>query len=904
MEADSDRTLLDFLRRDLGLTGAKNGCDGKGTCGACTVVVSPGRAVKSCRVPLVSLDQQEILTIEGLSKDGLHPLQVAFINTGAIQCGFCTPGMIMAARALLDSNPNPSDEEIAEALQGNLCRCTGYIKIVQAVKEAAKAITSNRKISVEEASEDAPKIGAPIPAKMSLEKATGAFQFLDDVPAEEALVGKVVWSQHDHANILGINIKKALAVRGVVAVLTARDVPGQNAYGSICDDQPVLCSDRVRYRGDPVALVLAETAEAACEGAALVSVDYAPLALVFEPEDALRDGAPQLFAGGNLACEFVLKNGDTKAVIENAHLVVADEFTTPAVEHAYLEPEGGIAEWNDGKVTVRSACQYPRTVQRQIARILNQPKETVRIISHPTGGAFGGKTDMSIHPLLALAATHVKRSVKIVLSREESLQTSVKRHPMRMRYEIAFDREGCITAIKADILANAGAYYTLSIPLLEQTAAFSTGPYRVPNTDIVVRGAFTNTPPASAFRGFGIPQPTFAVESLIDEAATKLGLSPIDIRRRNALRPGDRSPTGQSMGIDTHLLDTLDVIKGEYQRLVRQTDIQNVGVGIACGYKNVGLGLGEDDYAEASVEILPNRRVHLRVGAIDLGQGSSTILAQLAAHELAVPYQSVTVESGDTERTPDARETNASRQSVMSGNALMDAIRKLKQRVIAEAKERHPSLQPVLSIRDGCIIDASGRRLDLFELAYEVANNGERLTASGRYTAPKTVPLAALAEPAPDDDRTNLMNYFTFDFFANLAVVRVDPETGCVRTERIVSAYDVGKVLNRLTAEGQLEGGAVMGMGYALSEEYIAYGPKRTTTLAQCRLPRCKDTPVVITRFIEPADSVGPYGAKGMGEVAMIAIAPAIANAIYHAVGIRIRSLPAKPAAIREALAK
>ncbi|MGY4706976.1 molybdopterin-dependent oxidoreductase [Candidatus Bipolaricaulota sp. J31] len=886
-EVFPDMSLLSFLREELGLTGAKNGCDGKGICGACTVIVN-GETRKSCLLRMGELSGAEVVTIEGLSPGGLHPLQAAFVREGAVQCGFCTPGMIMAAAALLNRDPSPTEAEIKRAIQGNLCRCTGYVKIVRAIQRAAEALRKGERLDPGPEGDAPPQPGAPLPPKRAVEKVTGAFRFLDDLPAGDALVLKVVWSAYPHARIKSIDTEAAEAVPGVVRVLTAADVPGRNAYGLIKADQPVLCEEKVRYTGDPVALVVAEDRAAAERGAKLVRVEYEPLPPVFSPEEALGNEAPPLFPAGNVACRFSLKQGNPEEAFSQAALVVEGEFTTQAIEHAYLEPEAGIAEWDKDKLVVRAACQYPQAVQRQLAEVLGVPEARIRVIAHPTGGAFGGKTDISVHALLALAAWHTRRRVKLVLTREESLRMSVKRHPMRLRYRIAFDPEGRILGMWARILANCGAYQTLSIPLLEQTTAFSTGPYRVPHADVEVVGAFTNTPPSSAMRGFGIPQPTFAVESLLDEAARKLGLSPFEIRRRNALRPGDISVTGQRMPQDTHLLEVLDALEEEYHRLGPRED-PHTGVGIACGYKNVGLGLGEDDYAEASVEILPSGKVVVRTGAVELGQGAETVLAQLAASALGVPYEAVDVLWGDTDTTPDARETNASRQTVVSGNAVLQAAEDLKRRALKRARGY---LAEPLSFEEGKVVGSDGRAVSLFDLARDAP-----LVGHGRYVAPATMPLGKRR-----GDTDEYRNYFAYSFFANLAVVKVDPDRGRVRVKKLVSAYDVGRALNRLAVEGQLEGGAVMGVGYALSEEYIPYGEGATVNLAQCRLPRATDTPEIVCKLVELCDSLGPYGAKGLGEVAMIAVAPAIANAIRDAVGVRLYSLPMRPERIKQAL--
>ena len=750
------------------------------------------------------------------------------------------------------------------------------------------------KIPEETAGRPSVEIGAPLPPKMAMEKVTGQLKFADDLPEDGIAIGKIVWAKFPHAEITEINTEEAMQVPGVTAVLTAADIPGKNAFGLIHPDQPVLAADEVRYLGDPVALVIGENEAAAIQGRDLVQVRYKELKPVYSPEEALATGAPVINPKGNLACEFRLKRGDIDAGFRDSDVIVEGRFTTPAVEHAYLEPEAGIAEWDKGTVVIRAGCQYPQTIQRQIASVLNLPEDKVRVIAHPTGGAFGGKTGISIHALLALAAYITRRKVKITLTREESLKASVKRHPMTMMYRIGFSRDGHIKAVSGDILADCGAYETLSLPVLEQTTAFSTGPYAVPNASIRTRGAFTNNPPSSAFRGFGIPQPTFAVESLVDEAAVRLGISPIEIRKVNAVRPGSRTVTGQILDVDTHLIETLEAIEQDYIATKNRSSSRR-GVGVACGYKNVGLGLGENDYAHAEIEVLPQGKVLLRTGAIDLGQGACTVLAQIAAHELGIEYEKVDVEMGDTALDPDARETNASRQTVMSGNAMLNAIDNLRSSTLEAAERFLPNFKPKgAKIEDGSVIDGVGKRISLFELARIATGKGERLTGWGTYTAPRTFPIGSA-----DGNR----NYLSYGFFSNLAIVDVDEDTGRTEVKILISAYDVGKAINKLTVEGQLEGGAIMGMGYALSEEYHAHGPNQTVNLAQCGVPRFISLPEKLdVRLIEPGDSSGPYGAKGVGEMAMVAVAPAITNAIRDVIGVRVTDLPAKPQRIRALL--
>lgn len=873
---DPQVSLLDFLREKLKLTGAKKACDGKGICGACTVIVN-GKASKSCLIKLdSSLDGALITTIEGISNTDLHPLQIAFIKCGAIQCGYCTPGMILAAKALLDKNENPTELEIRKALQGNLCRCTGYVKIIQAVKEAA-AIIRMKKTGEMKTDDGEGKLKID---KELIDKATGKFLFIDDLPADDALIAKVVWPQYPHARIRRIDVSQAAKIPGVIKILTADDVPGQNAFGLIHEDQPVLCRDRVRYMGDPVALVIAETKSAATQAVELVHVDYEPLEAIFEAEEALAEDAPQLFPNGNTACTFSLKYGEIDEALRKSSLVLSGEFRTPAIEHAYLETESGIADWVDGRLVIISPSQHPLAVRKQVAKILNVPETLIRVISYPTGGAFGGKVDLSIHGLLALAAWHTKRKVKLVLSRSESLKMSVKRHPMVLKYTIGFDDNGKICGLKAKIIANVGAYHALSKVVLEQTTAFSTGPYRIPNVDVETIGVFTNTPPSSAMRGFGVPQPTFALESLLDEAAKKLGISPIDIRRINALRPGDLSPLGQLMGKDTNLIDVLETIEKEYKSALKDKT-KNIGIGIACGYKNVGLGLGERDYATARL-VLTSDRIILNVGVANLGQGTHSTLAQMVADELELPYGCVVIEPWDTDKTPESRDTVASRSLVVAGNAVLSAVERLRSALFEKAEEM--GMEPPLSYSGGVITDRQNRKMTIFEIA-----NESPIQVTGEFRAPETVALEkslshlGFAKP-----------YFLYSYVASLAIVEKNSEYSPIRVKKLVSVIDAGRVINRLAFEGQVEGAVMMGIGYALSEEFVPWGPNMTDNLAKCRIPRPLDVPEMKIITIEKGNSIGPYGAKGVGEVALIPVAPAIANAIYDLTGIRIYSLPIK----------
>ncbi len=869
LSPSSDRSLLAFLREDLGLTGAKNGCDGSGACGACTVLVD-GQAKKSCRLQLSELDGAEILTIEGLSADGSHPVQQAFISCGAVQCGFCTPGMVLASVALLARSPAPTREDVLRGLNGNLCRCTGYVKIVDAVQQAARILAGDKTERIDDAGESS------LPRPDAFGKVTGRARYADDLRSPDDLVLRVVWAEHAHALLKAIRTEDAKRIEGVVDILTADDVPGTNAYGLIHRNQPVLCRDRVRFLGDPVALVIAEDERAAERAVERIELAWEQLPEIRRPEMALDPDAVRIHEEGNVCCEYRVDHGDVDAAFTDAHLCVSGRFETPAVEHAYLDPEAGIAEWDDDTLVVHAASQYPQAIQEQLADLFDLPRDRIRVISPTVGGAFGGKTDISVQALVALAAWHTKRRVRLTWRREESLRASVKRHPMIMDYHLALDADGRLLGVKADLIANAGAYESLSHPLLEQTAAFAAGPYFVPAIAVRVRGVYTNTPTSSAFRGFGIPQPTFAMESLLDEAARSLALSPFDVRRKNALRPGDRSATGQIVGNDTHIVEALDALAESYAELEESKGVDE-GVGVACGYKNIGLGLGESDHASATVVARPDGRLIVKAGAVDVGQGSETILAQLAAERLGLLPSDVRVEWGDTAFTPDGRETNASRQTVVSGNAVVQAVDRLWEELVQSSGEKLSSETARREI---------WKRLCAgLDAPYEVAVC---------YQAPDTVPLRSW-----DDRGAPPVNYFTYTFFANLAHVRVDASTGRTRVLKLVSSYDVGRVIHRQAAEGQIEGGAVMGMGFALSESFDA---DRTQTLADCGIPRASSLPDVEARFVETEDSIGPHGCKGIGEVSMIAVAPSITNAIRDAIGIRVYELPANAANLRKRL--
>ena len=728
--------------------------------------------------------------------------------------------------------------------------------------------------------------GSPL-ARDVVDRVRGAPIYVGDWPNDGAAICRVVWPEVDHAELQSVDTAAAAAIPGVLAVLTSDDVPGRNAYGPVVADQPVLAADRIRYRGDPVALVVAETEAAAAAAADQVRIALRPLPPVFSAADALGEAAPKLFATGNLAIDYTLESGNLEEGKKAATHVVEGHFRTPAIEHAYLEPEAGIAEWHDDELVIYSACQNLERIRSQLAAIIDLPEERIRLVSPPTGGGFGGKLGISIHALLAVAAWATKRRVRLTLTREESLQFTAKRHPMSLHYRLGFDDEGRFVFLEADILADCGAYQTLSPHLVTHSVHFSTGPYRIPHVRVTGQGAFTTAPPSGAMRGFGVPQPTFAVECLLDEAAERLGLSPIEIRRLNGLRPGDRAPTGELVGDECHFLETLASLEAEYRRAVDEVrDRPGWGVGFASGWKNYGEGLGHDDSAEAEVEILSEGRVVVRAGSVDIGQGAPTVLAQVAAERLGIGYEDVDVVCGDTGFGLRAGSTAGSRQTAFSGNAVLRAIDALVE--VAGGSGEAARLDR------GRVTVGDGTEIDLFELARTMADRGERLRGRSSFHSPPTTPAGRDGGPRI---------FFGYAYFSNVAVVACDEVTGEVRVEALHSCYDVGRAVHRCKLEGQLEGGAMMGIGYALTEAFHADACVRSIGLHDCGVPHVASLPTVVTwDLIEKGDAHGPFGSKGLGEAPAVPVAPAISNALHDALGIRMWDLPATPPKVKSAL--
>jgi aldehyde oxidoreductase len=910
-ETQRGKTLLTVLREELGLTGTRNGC-GVGQCGSCTVIVD-GAVRRACTVRSEELGDARIETIEGVSPDGsaLHAVQRAFIDEGAIQCGFCTPAMVLSTIALLRENADPSEREIRTALDPVLCRCTGYASIVRAVRRAAAVMRGAppttepspiRYVPVAAARPDHAAVGRSVLRVDAVAKVTGAPLFADDQRAPGTLYGALAFGDADHARLTAVETSAAQGAPGVVRVLTAADIPGRNGFGLFVPHQPVLAADEIRWRGEPVAVVIARSPEEARRAARLVSVVSDPLPVLHDPAEALAPGAPSLHDGGNVAETVRFRRGDPEDAFAGADLVIEGVYETQPVEHAYLEPESCLAvpEGDDGsdrpgRITVYTANQGSGAFRSMIAASLAIPEERVRVVYTPAGGGFGGKEEPTVQIHAALAALILGVPVRITLDRAESLRVSTKRHAARIEIAHAVRSDGTLLAVRTRTVCDAGAYLSLTKPVVFRTAVMAGGPYVVPNADVESRGVYTNTNPSGAFRGFGSTQISFAVEVQMNRIAAALGLDPVELRRRNALATGLLSATGHRLGGGVGYRETLDAVGEAIERERRAVEAERadagavgrgenapaplIGFGIASAYKNVGIGKGLPDEASAAVEWAPDGTCTVYVGATDMGQGSDTTMAQIAAEVLELPFDRVRVVSSDTDRCPDAGMTTASRQTFISGNAVAGAARELRARLAARG------------------VDLVG------ENPAEGTTPSEPVRVEYRYRPPGTVHLPEEINDAEAPGPDGFPIHFSYCFTTMAAVIEVNPDGTGLKVRKLITAQDVGRAIHPQNVLGQTEGAAVMGYGYAVRERFESgRNGRATTTLNQIGVPRFSDAPELESYIVEVTDPNGPYGAKGIGEIPLNPAAPAIASAIHDALGVWPTRLPMAPNGTVEAL--
>lgn len=894
VDTDPRRPLVEVLRDDLGLTGTKIGCS-SGHCGACSVIVD-GEVVESCTTPMRKVAGRKVTTIEGIgSVDNPHPIQKAFVEAGAVQCGFCTPGMVVSAKALLDATPNPSPDQIVETFSRNLCRCTGYVKIIDAVLKAAGKQTTQE---MPTANSDGNVVGASVPRRDAMEKATGETVYAADEIREGMLHAKVLRSPHHHAEIVSIDTGEAEALDGVEAVLTARDVPGENAVGVFLNDQPVLAHKKVRQVGDPVAVVAARTEEIAKAALAKIKVEYCPLEAVFDPLASLEAGAPKLHEGGNLLFERNIVKGDVDQGFAQADVIVENVYRTSRNEHAYLEPEAGLSWIDDeGRVVVLTCTQNPHHDLKLVSAMLGLPAEKVRIIQSTTGGGFGGKLEVSVEGVLGLLAFKLRKPVKLVYSRKESFVSSSKRHPFHIQHRIGATKDGKITAVDIKVIADTGSYASFGPGVITRAAIHASGPYDIPNYRFNGKMAYTNNPFCGAMRGFGVPQMTFAMESQMDLLAEQLGMDPWRIRHLNGYDYGSATSTGQVLSESVTFKSTLEAVREAYLQAKLRAETASDGkikrgVGLGCMW----FGLGKTSLpnkSEARVELLADGKVHVYTGAADVGQGSNTTLAQIAADELGLPFDSVLLTSADTGLTPDSDFTCASRQTYCSGNAVSRAANNLKSMLLETAGSiLGEEGTEDLVVKGGYISSNSGgaKKLSFARLAEICREENAPLSFQASFHVINNMldPKTGAGNPYP-----------SFSYGTQVAEVEVNTETGEVKVLRIVAAHDVGKAVNPVNLQGQMEGGVAMGLGYALTEEFI---PGKTNGFAQYRIPTTRDMPEIEAIVVEVPEPSGPFGAKGAGESASVPTAAAIVNAIAAATGARVHQLPATPKRVLQAL--
>jgi aldehyde oxidoreductase len=871
--ASPDMVLLDLLRKDMHLTGTKQSCDRKGQCGACTVIVN-GKAVLSCITKVVKLEGADIISIEGLgTPDNPHLIQEAFVLTGAIQCGYCTPGMIMAAKGLLDKNINPDDAAIKKALAHNLCRCTGYTKIIAAIKLAGQFIRKETTPQAVHSKLDPKKmLGVSHVRPTSMVKACGVAQFGADIPLPGALEITVVRSTEYHALIKSIDTSAAERMPGVAGVVKAEDIKGTNRIRQVHPDQPVLCEDKVKILGDPIIIVAAETKGQADAAAAAVKVVYEPLPYVMEPEDAIKPGAPVLHAHApdNVCCSQPILKGDAEKALAEAKAVVEAEFSTQTNHQAPLEPETCVAYW-EGEGEKEELVVVGRSIN--IHFHLNQLKEALglpnmRYREPFAGGQFGIKTWITTEAVTAAAAIHFKRAIRYIPSMEESILICNKRHAYKIKTKLTADADGLISAMFCDWLMNKGAY-TLNGPvLLGRSIMMLSGSYNIPNLKVLGQSIYTNNAYTGSARGAGPPQTTFATECAVDMLAEKLGIDPLEFRRMNSLKPGQSKSTGM-VATEWSFVEVCDAIKPAYERAHKAAQEFNAnsngplkhGVGIAAHSFGVG---GAGDSAKLAIEVNPDDSVTIYGAIADPGEGNDCMAAQITAHQLGLPLEKVHLYTRDTDKTVLMGPAAGSRMTFMAGNAILLAISALDE----AAKE------------------AGGR-------TYAALNKAGKPT---RFEG-----LQKNAGPAGLDPKTGQGNaQVTECHNIQMAEVEVNTETGATRVFKMTVSVDGGTIVNPHAFEGQLEGGMDQGVGYALREEYTLGKQK---DYVQFKFPTIRDNFDLDMIILQTPRALGPLGATGVGEMTMVSTAPAVINAIYNACGARVFNLPATPAKVKAALA-
>ncbi|MFR7417298.1 selenium-dependent xanthine dehydrogenase [Megasphaera massiliensis] len=858
---DPERKLIDILRRDLRLKSVKDGCS-EGACGTCTVIID-GKATKACVQKAGRLEGKHIVTVEGLSPREKDVFVYAFGEVGAVQCGFCIPGMVMCGKALIDVNPTPTRLDITAAIRNNICRCTGYKKIIDGIALAAELLRDDKPIPVVGGYRGVGEHCQRVNVKTKV-LGTGKYtDDLDDVDLPGMCYGSAIRSAYPRAVVKAIHTEKAKALPGVVCVLTAEDIPGSVKVGHLKVDWDTLIpvGTTTHYLGDAIVMVAAETPEILAEAKKLVDIEYEELPPLTCAAEALAEGAPLVHpsAGTNILAHEHLIRGDADAVIAASKYKVTHHFETPWTEHAFLELECAVAMPFDDGVFIYSSDQGIYDTRRETALMLGLPEEKVVVENCFVGGGFGGKEDVTVQHLAALVAYVSKRICKVKLTRQESILIHPKRHQFSMDLTTACDEQGKLTAMKLVAVTDNGAYASLGGPVLQRACTHAAGPYNYQTIDIEGTAVYTNNPPAGAFRGFGVTQTIFATELNLNKLAEMAGIDPWEIRYRNAIRPGEVLPNGQIADPATGLVETLEAVKDVYYH-------SGPYVGIACALKNSGVGVGLPDYGRCRLAV-SDGRVHVYSSASCIGQGVGTVLVQIVSEAVGLPIEAIKWHMPNTATSPDAGTTSGSRQTTLTGEAARRAAKDLRRDLFRV---------------NGLTYEGTSRPSDYLEGV--TVEQESPATAAVRFTGSDLDALSGreyIGEYLGKTDKmgadvANPVSHVAYGYATHVCILNED---GTIR--KMVAAHDVGRVVNRKSLEGQIEGGTIMGCGYALSEQYPLEHCKPTAKYGTLGLMRADKAPDVEAIAIEKEGVDVAYGAIGVGEITSIPTAPAVAGAYY-----------------------
>ena len=835
-DGNPETTLLKFLRLEKNITSVKDGCSCQGACGACMVEIN-GEAKLSCLTPLKKLENAVVNTLEGLPENVKDILAKAFVEKGAVQCGFCTPGFLMRTNVLLQKNPTPTRDEIKQALTLNLCRCTGYVKIIDATHEAAQRLQQKQPATSTTLSGN---VGTSYPKYEAYEMAVGKRLFVNDLNFEGMLHGSLYFSDHPKATVLKIDTTEALKVKGVIKIITAEDIPGERFVGLIFKDWPLMIKpgETTRYIGDVLAGVVAETDEIARKAVKLIKVTYDILTPVTDPHEAIKPGALKVHPNRDNLLETcrVYRGGNAEEILAGSDFVAKGVYQTQRIEHAFLETEGAVAMPFEEGIHLYSNGQGIYVDRKQVASLLDLPEEKVRVTLVSTGGGFGGKEDMTVQGHASLFAWLLKKPVKVVLSRDESIRMHPKRHPVYMDMEVGCDKFGKLTGLKLYAVGDSGAYASVGTKVMERVAGHASGAYHFPCVNLEALTVYTNNIPSGAMRGFGANQVAFALEGCIDELCKQGNFDRWQFRFDNALSEGKMTATGQVLHKGVGVKETLLAVKPYYDKAQFK--------GLACGIKNSGVGNGMADFSDVIIEIKSENQIILHHGWTEMGQGVHTVATQVLCEETGIPPSSVEVFVDSSAGIPTGM-TTSSRATALLGNAILDAA---------------------IQIREDL------KKLSLQELSGK--------TYKGNYTCDWTT--------KPGADVKEIITHFAYGYATQLVVL---DKNG--KIEAVYAAHDAGKIMNPVMFEGQIEGAVHMGLGYALSEDLPMHaGYLVSTKMRDLKILRAKDMPEIVVLGVEVKDPVGPYGAKGLGEIGLVPTAAAVANAFCDFDGVRRLNLP------------